>query len=299
MPLSIPLTTLTANYADGTFGGGSLYSNGQLLILNGAVDLQIDYGNNVGLVETFEVQDLPQGQYAVSRGSELFVIGLRLRAAVASGVSSPAQQVQGSFYEPKVPNITPVGGGAGNPFSGSGSIDITDGVLDINPATELFVGQGVVLTNPASGEARIDVNATGVQLAYQEITSSVTITGTPSSQQTVFTLGPVTYDGSTRIRIEAYTPTFDILTSGGEGNLIAGLWDGSTDLGVLAQANIEGVAGSSDLGWPMNQIRFLTPSAGAHTFTIRYYRTVGTPTIAAGAGGALTYVPAWARISIA
>jgi len=190
--------------------------------------------------------------------------------------------------------------GVNPPASAVSALETTDGSVDVNPTTELFIGTGITLTNPAAGEARLDVHATGAELAYDQITANVTITGTSGAQQLIFTLGPVTYDGATRVRVETYTPTFDIEASGGGGgNLIAELWIDSTDLGRMGQANVGGVGAFADNGWPMNTIEFVTPSAGSHTFYIKYWSTGGTPTITADAGGALAYMPAWARISVA
>lgn len=134
---------------------------------------------------------------------------------------------------------------------------------------------------------------TAGELSYKELATSIVITGTSVAQQTLITSDPVSLDGSTKIRVESYTPTFDI---DGPGNFVAELWMDSTDLGRIGQANL---SPSGDTGWPINLIRYLTPAAGTHTFYLKGWHTGGTPTLTADTGGPLLYVPAFLRVSLA
>lgn len=56
--------------------------------------------------------------------------------------------------------INPSGGMIPIPCCGGGGggsvLDVTDGSIDVNPTTQIFIGQGLVLTNPSPGVAQID-----------------------------------------------------------------------------------------------------------------------------------------------
>lgn len=108
MPFPIPITTLGQGYT--SFAQGSLYSSGYLLVANGAVDVEIDYGTKTGQAGSTVTPNLSSGQYELVAPAHNFIIGLRIRAANGV-VSAPAQVVQGQLYEPTVPGIIPVGSG--------------------------------------------------------------------------------------------------------------------------------------------------------------------------------------------
>ncbi len=133
----------------------------------------------------------------------------------------------------------------------------------------------------------------GLELDYVQITSSVTVT--PGNTTTCITGNAVTYDGSTRVKIEVYTPDLQIVQSGGEGQI--SLFEGSTDLGRMC----EGYSGSGgEQDWTAYGVRFLTPSAASHTYLIKLKNNgSGNVQMTAGAGGTGTLMPAWYRITIA
>jgi hypothetical protein len=125
---------------------------------------------------------------------------------------------------------------------------------------------------------------------YVEITSDVTITGTSdTSPTTCITGNAVTYNGSTRIKVEVFSAA-----SLGALYCIVQLWEGtSTDLGKIAQ--ITSPTGS--LTAPIYGVRYMTPSAGSHTYTIRAWKFGGSAVFSAGAGGSNTLFPAFLRIT--
>lgn len=106
----------------------------------------------------------------------------------------------------------------------------------------------------------------------------------------------VTYDGATRIRIELFAPTTSLSANSG---VIFALYDGVTNKGRFTDVRQDGGTGNASVG--VNASRFLTPSAGAHTFKITATKAgTGSVTVNAGDGsGAGVYVPAYLRITSA
>ncbi len=174
-----------------------------------------------------------------------------------------------------------VGGGGG----GVSSINKT-GSTALTGAVTLTGGTNVTLTQ--SGQD-ISIAASGggggvTEYDYVENTSStITCSGAlPSTADAIIDGNAVTYDGSTRIKIEfgCYS-----MNNGG----VIELYDGSTDLGRL---------GFGNGGLCFYASRILTPSAASHTFHIKGWRTTGSNlTIDSGSGGTGAVLPAWYRIT--
>jgi hypothetical protein len=141
-----------------------------------------------------------------------------------------------------------------------------------------------------------------MQLDYVEITAAVTITSTTdgaSGGTAVIDGNAITYDGNLRIRVEFYAP-YALQEQNVDSNLIANLYDGTADLGRLC--NMDTVnSGTVPNVTPFYGVRFLTPSAGSHTYHIRGWKTNSgsTSSIGAGAGGSAAYMPAFMRITVA
>lgn len=147
-------------------------------------------------------------------------------------------------------------------------------------------------TGPA-GASGTPGAAAATQLDYVERTTDLTITATSDATAEALIDGnAVSYDGSTRIKIEFWAEEADISASQA---MLANLYDGSTDLGRIA--GIAANAGSGASGGTLKGERFLTPSAGSHTYHIKVWKTGGTANVYAGAGGTATRFPAWYRIT--
>ena len=133
----------------------------------------------------------------------------------------------------------------------------------------------------------------GYQLDYVQITSPVSITATSDATANAIIDGnAVTYDGSTRIKIEFFTP--DITVPVGNAITVV-LNDGSTDLGRLG-TTANHTSSSNDQAF--YAAAFLTPSAAAHTYHIKaWIFSSATGTIGTGVGGAGVNLPAWYRIT--
>jgi hypothetical protein len=139
------------------------------------------------------------------------------------------------------------------------------------------------------------------ELDYVTLTASVTIgpANTFANQATILTSSALVFDGLTRVRIEAYTPVFDIE---GSSSFIVDLWDNTTDLGRLGQLDLD--PNPVDLGVPFYVVIYYTPTAGSHTFRLKgwqggpagnSYFVAGTGGL--GVGGNPNYLPGWLRIS--
>lgn len=135
-------------------------------------------------------------------------------------------------------------------------------------------------------------NVPGYEFDYVERTTSLSVSATTEAGADSWIDGnSVTYDGSTRIKIEFWAVAIDLSNNG----VLFALYDGSTDLGRLIDIRMLGSGLSGDVS--AYGVRFLTPSAAAHTYHIKVFKTSGTVTINAGAGGTNTYFPNWYRIT--
>jgi hypothetical protein len=183
--------------------------------------------------------------------------------------------------------------------SGSGAV-ATDTIWDA--AGDLVVGSG------ANTAARLAIGATngmavmrvsgavawalpvGYEFDYVEKTSDTSITATAeASADTIVTGNAVTYDGSTRIRLEFWAAQGVTSTNVA---LQVYLFDGSSSIGLIARQQDDAAQRS-----PIYSVRYFTPAAATKTYSIRATTGSGTATIGAGAGGAATSMPAFIRIS--
>jgi|SRR6188472_3162402 len=126
----------------------------------------------------------------------------------------------------------------------------------------------------------------GAELDYAQITSNVTIAGaSAAAATTVISGGSVSYDGSTRVIVEAFMAL--VIPAGSTTNVVT-LWEDTTDMGAWAQMN--GAA------FPVGTLRWLlTPSAGSHAYTLKAWTTGASGTLYAGS----SYAPAYLRVTTA
>ncbi len=144
----------------------------------------------------------------------------------------------------------------------------------------------------ASDSIRAD-HMPGFERDYVERTTSLTITGTTEGGANSWIDGnAVSYDGSTRIKIEAWANDINTTT----GTAVAVLIDGSTAIGWLCEI-LGNVSGGTAI--PFYGVRFLTPSNASHTYHVKWWKTGGTASVNAGSGGAGADMPAWLRITVA
>jgi len=144
-----------------------------------------------------------------------------------------------------------------------------------------------------SGSAWVDLN-TSRELAYVEITANKSITaGAMAAGDLVVAAPALTFDGSTAIVIEFFTPAVvPAQVVAGTIQLFLSESPGTT-LGTLA---IVSNPAAGQFYVPVHAVRRLTPAAGSHSYVIGGFQQLGNGTVAAGAGAAGS-MPAFIRIS--
>ena len=135
----------------------------------------------------------------------------------------------------------------------------------------------------------------GYEFDYVQITSPASITATTEgTANTCITGSSITYDGSTAVMVEVYTPYILPDTTSGR------------DITVILVDSVAGVLGnlayfvnraSGTNYMIMSAARRLTPSAAAHVYTVKAYVSAGTGSFGGGAGGSGNQVPAFIRIT--
>jgi hypothetical protein len=186
----------------------------------------------------------------------------------------------------------------GIPGIASGDV-ATDPIWDA--AGDLAVGSG------ANTAARLAIGATngmalqrvsgavawslppGYEFDYVPKTTNTTLSATSAATaNTIVTGNAVTYDGSTAIEIVFSCPTTD--RSGGATLIALWLYDGSSEVGSLYYS----VAATTARVGIYASYR-LTPSAAAHTYSIRGSVNASSADINAGAAGSGNFTPCYIR----
>lgn len=132
----------------------------------------------------------------------------------------------------------------------------------------------------------------GHEYDYAQITADVAVSGTSGAETTVITGNAVTYDGSTEVDLEVSLA--GVANASGD-NVTLELWDGATSIGIVGQVSTGGSA--SIIQVPVRHGKRFTPSAGAHTYTLKAYRVTTNGTVKAGSGAAGAYWPSFMRIT--
>lgn len=134
----------------------------------------------------------------------------------------------------------------------------------------------------------------GYEFDYAQITSNASITATTeATANTVVTANAVTYDGSTTIMVEFYSYALQPDSGAAGRTLTLFLYDGSSSIGFIQSVKTAVI--SQDARQVGRAAVRLTPSAAAHTYSIRAAVSAGTGTVNAGAGGSAAVVPAFIR----
>jgi len=134
----------------------------------------------------------------------------------------------------------------------------------------------------------------GFEYDYKEVTVPATSVAVTSATATAILTGnAVTYDGATLVVIKFYCGALQHTVA--NALVLLNLYDGATDLGMIARIATSSTAGTSTAVFAP---RRLTPSAAAHTYSVRAWTTVaGTVTAAVGAGGAGIDLPMFMQIT--
>jgi hypothetical protein len=133
--------------------------------------------------------------------------------------------------------------------------------------------------------------SSGAELDYaQVVTPSAAVSATTEATAAAIVTGnPVTYDG-TRNKIEFFCPALAAST-GLTLNIVF-----LRDTTVIGQVRVVTYTTSAALYPPIGEV-FDTPSAGAHTYSVKAFVSTGNATIQAGAGGSGNLVPAFLRVT--
>lgn len=144
----------------------------------------------------------------------------------------------------------------------------------------------------------------GYEYDYTQITSNASLTATTEgTANTIVTASAVTFDGSTIVLIEWWAPHIVIPADAGGRSVNFWLYEDGSSIGRLGSAAAPGVvsgSGGTIFGggsMPVGHKRRMTPASGSRTYSIRGSVSGGTATVAAGAGGAATILPAFIRIT--
>jgi hypothetical protein len=132
------------------------------------------------------------------------------------------------------------------------------------------------------------------ELDYAEKTTTSNVTATTEgTADTLVTGSGFTADGSTPVLVEFYTPFAKPSTTGEV--IYLSLFDNGSPLG---QFGLDRSAHATD--FDMTHVsRRLTPSAGAHTYSIRAFVSSGTGQVGGGVAGSGAYVPMYMRVTLA
>jgi hypothetical protein len=181
----------------------------------------------------------------------------------------------------------------------AGSIPLTGDVLLASYQTAVaIVGTAADITFTPAGT----IAATDVQAAIEEVAAEagggtseldyveynagdIAVSGSSGTPTNLLSGAAVTYDGSTRVKIEFWAAG----AFAGSAALIIELYDGGSLLDRIFQTN-------SALGAPAYGVVFRTPTAGSHTFHIKAWKNGGTDGAIAAAA---TYAPIFMRITTA
>lgn len=166
-----------------------------------------------------------------------------------------------------------------------------------NTAGRLAAGANGTVPVYASGESTGMKPAfpPGHEFDYAEGTSAVNIsTNTRASATSILASNSVTYDGSTVVYVEFYCDVAYTAADTAEVDITLYLWEDSSDLGIIADVRKPSSPSSTRGGTPIMVRRKLTPSAGAHTYTIKATGTGGI--ISGGAGGSTAELPMYIRV---
>lgn len=140
-----------------------------------------------------------------------------------------------------------------------------------------------------------DATFPGYEIDYVEITTNATATATTEgTANTLISGNAIAYDGSTRVKIECWFP-WVVPASGTVHNANLILYDGSSSIGAIDLASWN--PSNPVRSVPVYGVRYLTPSAATHTYSVRGYVDSGTATWVCGTGGSANVVPAFLRIT--
>jgi len=132
------------------------------------------------------------------------------------------------------------------------------------------------------------------ELAYTQVTASKTVTATVEASADLVVAGPaVTYDGSTAVVVEVFSPAVTPPLAAG-ASLFLWLYQDGASIGRLAGLV---TPSATQLVLPVYAARRITPTAGSHAYSFAATVSGASGSVFAGAGGLGQYMPAFIRIT--
>ena len=180
-----------------------------------------------------------------------------------------------------------------------------------NPFPSLLITAGTEPAAPAAGKVRLYVDSTtldlklttsagvertleaGRELGYTAFTSAVGIAGTSEGGATnVVTSASITCDGQP-VLVEFYTPRVDTPAVAGQAVVL----DVYVDSTIQGRIGVWLVPAATTLATPFFGSLRVTPSAAAHTFSVKVWATSAAGSVYGGAGGTGANVAGFIRIT--
>jgi hypothetical protein len=224
------------------------------------------------------------------------VVGRLRTPRLASAPSSPA--VGEVYYDTALSVLYWWNGTSWISAAGTTQLDYNGGFPTGTPYTDgdivVYNGIAYMCVRPTSAAPTpwMTGGLQGLEAAYGQFTGDVPITAiTEATATTIVTASAFTADGTSAYLIDFYCPQ---VTTPAAGATLAGiLYDGAASVGWLFAM----VFGTISQQMPIKATRRLVPAAGAHTYSIRAFRSgASNAAFTAGAGGAAANVPGFIRI---
>lgn len=189
--------------------------------------------------------------------------------------------------------------GGGNGGGGVDSIEADGG----GPLTgDVTFSEGANITLTTAGND-IEIAASGgggvTLLNYTQFTSTVTISSTTESgANTVVTASAgLTVDGSTLICVEFYSPGVACGSSNNSFVIVDLFQDSGGGAAAIGRLGVVQSGSANSDAASMFARRYLTPSSGTYTWSVRAWRGTSDGEVRAGAGGTAAYFPGYIRIT--
>lgn len=137
-------------------------------------------------------------------------------------------------------------------------------------------------------DAKFGIVAPGTTLAFQQFTSSVSVTATTEgTANTVVTAPAYTFNGTTTAWVRFWCPG----VTKGTTNINFVVYDGASSIG----GGVIGITATTK--HPIVFEKRITPTAAAHTYSVRAWVDAGTGSAIAGTGAAGTDAPGFIRVT--
>lgn len=184
-------------------------------------------------------------------------------------------------------------------------------LFENNLSPYLTIVESTEPTAPSAGQQRLYIDSTthdlkatnssgtertleaGKELGYTAFTSAVGIAHTSEgTADTVVTSASITFDGQP-VMVEFYTPRVDTPAVSGQA-VVLDLYLDST---IQGRIGVYVVPAGATLATPMTGRLRVTPSAAAHTFTVKVWASSAAGSVYGGAGGTGANVAGFIRIT--